>query len=61
MLSLGSIGIIVFAIYMTMLMAIGVVAALMPMLPRSTRIEMSPTALKTFFPERAAGIPAMRA
>lgn len=38
----------------------GLVAALIPMLRRSTRIDMSPTALTIFFPERAAGTPAMR-
>jgi hypothetical protein len=38
----------------------GLLAALIPMFRRSTRIEMSPTALNTFFPARAGGTPAMR-
>jgi Na+/pantothenate symporter len=36
----------------------GLIAALVPMLGRSTRIEMSPAALRTFFPDRALESPA---
>jgi len=38
----------------------GLIAALIPMLPRSPRIEMSPAALRLFFPDHAADPPAMR-
>jgi Na+/proline symporter len=36
----------------------GLIAALVPMLGRSTRIEMSPAAMRTFFPDRAPESPA---
>jgi hypothetical protein len=36
----------------------GLIAALVPMLGRSTRIEMSPAAMRTFFPDHALESPA---